>query len=235
LARTAQAAELEFEDMATAAARATRAGSAPFAGELFDYEAFERAPLERDPFDHLIVPHFIRPGALEALNADYPAIERPGNFAPERLSYGPAFAAFLDALQGPELAARFSVKFGVELGDCQPTIAIRRYSEATDGNIHTDHKSKVVTVLFYLNPDWPHEGGRLRLLRSATDIEDYAAESVPEAGAMLAFRRTDHSWHGHKPFVGERRILQLSYTRGGDAARLVSSLTKPLRRLLGKS
>ncbi len=221
--------------MAIAAVRATRAGTAPFEGGLFDYDAFEQAPLERDPFDYLIVPHFIRPAALEAINADYPAIEGPGNFAPERLRYGPAFATFIDALQGPELAARFSARFGVELGDCHPTIAIRRYSEATDGNIHTDHKSKVVTVLFYLNPDWPHEGGRLRLLRSATDLEDHVAESVPEAGAMLAFRRTDHSFHGHKPFVGERRILQLSYTKGGDTARRVSSLTKPFRRLLGKS
>jgi hypothetical protein len=33
-------------------------------------------------------------------------------------------------------------------------------------------------------------------------------------GTLLAFRRTDHSWHGHKPFVGERRMLQLNYLRG---------------------
>ena len=73
------------------------------------------------------------------------------------------------------------------------------------------------------------------MVRSATDLEDYAAEVVPAGGALLAFRRTDHSFHGHKPFVGERRILQLSYTKGGDAARFVSRLTKPVRRLLGKS
>ena len=221
--------------MATATARATHAGPSRLEGELFDFDAFAATPLQHDPFDYLIVPRFIRPGALAALNADFPAIEGPGNFAPERLSYGPSFAALLEALEGPELAARFGAKFGVDLGGCHPTIAIRRHSEATDGNIHTDHKSKVITVLFYFNLRWPHEGGRLRLLRSATDMEDYAAESVPEGGAMLAFRRTDHSYHGHKPFVGERRILQLSYTRGGDAARLVSSLTKPIRRLLGKS
>jgi len=221
--------------MATATARATHNGPSRLEGELFDFDAFAAAPLQRDPFDYLIVPRFIRPGALAALNDDFPAIEGPGNFAPERLSYGPSFAALLGALESPELAARFGAKFGVDLGGCRPSIAIRRYSEATDGNIHTDHKSKVITVLFYFNQHWPHDGGRLRLLRSATDMEDYAAESVPEGGAMLAFRRTDHSYHGHKPFVGERRILQLSYTRGGDVARLVSSLTKPIRRLLGKS
>ena len=218
-----------------ATATATRVATPQFASEMFDLAAFEATPLQSDPFDHLIVPGFIRPETLAALNRDFPAIEGPSNHPPERLRYGPAFATFLDSLQSAELAALFGRKFGIDLAGCHATIAIRRFCEATDGNIHTDHKSKVITVLFYFNETWPHDGGRLRLLRSATDMEDFAAESVPEGGAMLAFRRTDHSWHGHKPYVGERRILQLSYTKGGDAARLVSSLTKPLRRLLGKS
>jgi hypothetical protein len=132
-------------------------------------------------------------------------------------------------------AAHLEDKFGMDLSGCTPTIAVRRFCEATDGNIHTDHKSKLLTVLLYFNEDWPHEGGRLRMVRSATDLEDYAAEVVPAGGALLAFRRTDNSYHGHKPFVGERRILQLSYTKGGDAARFVSHLTKPVRRLLGRS
>jgi hypothetical protein len=224
-----------MQDMATASARAIDSGAARFEGELFDFEALAAAPLQRDPFDFLMVPRFLRPAALVALNEDFPQIAKPGNFPPEGLRYGPSFAALLEALRGAELASHLGAKFGVDLGGCHPTIAIRRHSEATDGNIHTDHKSKVITVLFYFNQHWPHEGGRLRMLRSATDMEDYAAESVPEGGALLAFRRTDHSYHGHKPYVGERRILQLSYTRGGDAARLVSSLTKPIRRLLGKS
>jgi len=221
--------------MATATARAIDATTSPFAGEMFDLAAFAATPLQREPFDYLVVPGFIRPAALAEVNRDFPAIEGPSNHPPERLRYGPAFASLIDSLRSPELAALLGEKFSVDLSGCHPTIAIRRYCEATDGNIHTDHKSKVITVLFYFNEHWPHEGGRLRLVRSPTDLEDYAAESVPEGGAMLAFRRTDHSWHGHKPYVGERRILQLSYTKGGDAARLVSSLTKPIRRLLGKS
>jgi hypothetical protein len=73
------------------------------------------------------------------------------------------------------------------------------------------------------------------MVRSPSDLEDYAAEVVPAGGTLLAFRRTDDSFHGHKPFVGVRRILQLSYTKGGDTARFISHLTKPVRRLLGKS
>jgi SM-20-related protein len=207
----------------------------PSADEMFDDDAFATAQLVGEPFDHLLVPRFLRPEALAAVNRDYPAIEGPGNFAPEVLSYGPAFAALLDELRSDRFAARIGAKFGVDLAGCVPTIAIRRFCEATDGNIHTDHKSKVITMLIYFNEVWPHRGGRLRLLRSATDIEDHAAEVEPAAGNLIAFRRTENSFHGHLPHVGERRFLQLMWTRGGDLSRAVSKLTKPIRRMLNIS
>ena len=213
-----------------------REASMGFVPAMFDYAAFDRAPLQHDPFDFLIVPGFLTPTALAAINRDFPKLESPGNVAIDRASgYGPAFAHFLDELQGEELRRHFEQKFGLNLSGTRPTISVRARCEATDGNIHTDHKSKLLTVLLYFNEDWPHEGGRLRLLRSKTDIEDYAAEVLPCGGAMLAFRRTDNSWHGHKPHVGERRILQMSYTKGGELARAVSGITKPIRRLLGRS
>jgi SM-20-related protein len=208
---------------------------ASFAGPLFDFHAFEATPLTHEPFDFLIVPGFIRAEALVALNRDFPLIDDPGNLPPDGLQYGPAFAALLGELRSGDFATRIGAKFGIDLSGATPTITVRRHCEATDGNIHTDHRSKLLTVLLYFNEAWPHEGGRLRMLRSSTDMEDYAAEVVPAGGTMLAFRRTDNSFHGHKPFVGERRILQLSFTRGGDFARKVSGLTKPFRRLLNMS
>src|SRR3546814_1849374 len=66
-------------------------------------------------------------------------------------------------------------------------------------------------MLVYLNEPWEAAGGRLRLLRSATDLEDYAAEVPPEQGTMLAFLRSERSYHGHKPFTGERRSLQVNW------------------------
>jgi hypothetical protein len=221
--------------MAMAAARVDAAPETWNEATLFDFAALDATPLARDPFDYLVVPGFLRPAALDALNRDFPQIEGPSNYPPERLTYGPAFAALIEALRARAFAAHIEDKFQLDLSDCATTIGIRKFCEATDGNIHTDHKSKLITVLLYFNPDWPHAGGRLRMVRSASDLEDYAAEVVPAGGTLLAFRRTDNSFHGHKPFVGERRILQLSYTRGGDAARFISHLTKPVRRLLGKS
>jgi SM-20-related protein len=218
---------------------AHRADAAPpFGARLLDLDAFDATPLQREPFDHLVVPNFLRPEALPAVNADYPEIDRPANFKPEDVRYGPAFAALLDQMTSPELAARFGAKFGVDLSGCEATVTVRRLSEATDGNIHTDHRSKIITVLVYFNPEWPHEGGRLRFLRSATDMEDYAVEVPPLGGTMLAFRRTDNSFHGHKPFVGERRMLQMHYARPStvtDYQRRLNRITKPIRRLLNMS
>jgi SM-20-related protein len=191
--------------------------------------------LQRKPFDYLVVPGFIRPDALAALNRDYPQIEGPGNMSADSVDCGPAFAQLLATLKSEAFADLVGEKFDIDLRGCSATISVRRFSEATDGNIHTDHRSKVITLLLYFNTGWEHEGGRLRMLNSLTDIEDYAAEVVPCCGTLLVFRRTDLSWHGHKPFVGERRMLQLSWTRGGDLGRYVSGLTKPVRRLLNMS
>ena len=55
------------------------------------------------------------------------------------------------------------------------------------------------------------DGGRLRILRSKSDLNDYAAEVPPTAGTLLAFRRGEESWHGHETFVGPRRVIQLNW------------------------
>jgi hypothetical protein len=55
------------------------------------------------------------------------------------------------------------------------------------------------------------DGGRLRILRSKVDLDDYAAEVPPAAGTLLAFRRGEKSWHGHATYVGARRVIQLNW------------------------
>jgi hypothetical protein len=179
--------------------------------ELIDLGKLRNAHLQTDPFPFLVVPGFLSPQALAAVNADYPAIETAANHELEGLHYGPAFARLVEELQSAEFSRALGEQFGMALEELPATISVRKYCERTDGNIHTDHRSKVVTVLVYFNPGWAHAEGQLRMLRSADDIEDYVAEVPPEGGTLLAFKRTDHSWHGHTRFVGERRMLQLNY------------------------
>ncbi|KPK58418.1 MAG: 2OG-Fe(II) oxygenase [Gammaproteobacteria bacterium] len=182
---------------------------------VLDLGAIDAAPLQTDPFDFLVVPGCIRPDDLTAINGDYPNIDRPGNLNPEDTRYGPLFQGFLQELEGEELARHLGRKFGVDLTGCGTTVTVRKYCEQSDGNIHTDHPSKIITVLVYFNEGWANPEGQLRMLRSSSDIEDYAAEVPPLGGTLLAFRRTDHSYHGHKSFVGERRMVQMNYLKSG--------------------
>lgn len=181
--------------------------------------ALDATPLQREPFDYLVVPDFLTPEVLADANRDYPEITTPGNKDLDALRYGPGFGDLIDELTGTEFARHISAKFDVDLDDAVTTVTVRKFSEASDGNIHTDHWSKLITVLVYFNTDWDEQGGQLRLLRSGTDIEDYAAEVPPAGGTLLVFRRTRVSWHGHKRFVGERRMLQLNFIRNSRMAR----------------
>jgi SM-20-related protein len=198
----------------------------------FNLDALDATRLNRDPFDYLVVPGFLTAEALAAANRDYPEIETAGNKDLETLHYGPGFRALIEELNSPAVVGRIAAKFGVNLDDTVTTITVRRFCEASDGNIHTDHWTKLLTVLVYFNTDWGNEGGQLRLLRSATDIENFAAEVPPIGGTLLAFRRSDHSWHGHKQFVGERRMLQMNFIKSGRMARYTQQLDRLSTRVI---
>ena len=200
--------------------------AAPLAGGSLDFEALRAATVTHDPFDYFVVPGFVRAEALQAIVRDYPGIDTPRNYRLEELSYGPAFARFVEELESPEMTAAMAEKFGIDLDDMTTSITVRRYAEASDGNIHTDSWTKAVTMLIYFNEEWTHETGALRMLRSATDIEDYADEVTPLAGTMLAFKRSDRSFHGHKRFEGERRMLQLSWVRPSKSASIALRLKR---------
>jgi hypothetical protein len=184
-----------------------------------DLAAFRATPLTRSTFDFLVVPGFVKAAARAAINADYPRIKRPGSFPLEELRYGPAFAALVEEMKGPAMKAAFEEKFGLDLTGRPAMLTARGLCWEKDGHIHTDAASKIITVLIYMNPSWEQAGGRLRLLRSPTDIEDVILEVPPIEGTLLAFRRSDNSWHGHKAFVGERRVIQFNWCTSAGVVR----------------
>jgi SM-20-related protein len=182
--------------------------------KMTDYlrlEALRATPLVREPFEHLVVPGFVSEVGLTAINADYPKISSPGSFPTDQLVFGASFKAFLDELEGDRFRETFEEKFGLDLTG-RPTITtVRGRCDPGDGKIHTDSKTKIITVLIYMNPSWEQAGGRLRLLRSANDLNDIITEVPPVAGTLLAFKRSNNSWHGHEPFDGERRVIQFNW------------------------
>ena len=178
---------------------------------ILDLERLDRTPLERDPFDFVVVEEFLRPAAVAPVLADFPAVPGHGSYPADTLDYGPAFGGLLQALEGAALRCAVAKKFAIDLAGRPTMVTVRGHSDDKDGRIHTDSATKIITLLLYLNPVWEPAKGRLRLLRSGEDLEDYAVEVPPLAGTMLAFRRSDTSYHGHHPCRGPRRSLQLNW------------------------
>ena len=186
---------------------------------LVDLAAFDRARLMAEPYPTVTVPGFVLPDALRSINRDYPSIEGPTSRDVHQIAAGPAFRDLVGYLESDDFCQRVSDKFKMDLAANSRMTTVRKYAEWSDGQIHTESKTKVVTVLIYFNEYWAAPGGRLRVLRSPTDMEDYAAEIVPTNGTLFAFRRCDWSWHGFPPCSGERRSLQMHYVAPKRAQR----------------
>jgi len=186
---------------------------------ILDLDRLRAAPFERDPFEFVVVEEFVHREALAALVADFPAIRGAGSYPVESLEYGPAFRNLIAALTGPDLARAVGEKFGVDLGARPTLLTVRARGDGKDGRIHTDSATKIITLLLYMNPVWDAAEGRLRLLRGPGDLDDWAREVAPLAGTMLAFRRSERSFHGHRPYIGPRRALQLNWVRDQGVVR----------------
>jgi SM-20-related protein len=175
-----------------------------------DVAAFEAAPLQREPFDHVVLENVIAGQHVDAILGAFPDVPGAGSHSPASLNIREPFAALLAELESDTFRHTIERKFEVDLADKPTVTTIRGALRAGDGAVHTDSRSKLVTVLVYLNRDWNSLAGRLRLLKSS-DLNDFAVEIVPKAGTLLAFRRSETSWHGHAPFAGPRRAVQMSY------------------------
>ena len=168
-------------------------------------------PVQAAPFSYVIVPGFLSAETVHAINATYPNIEKGGSYPIESLDAGMAIKDVIDELDSPEFEEAIAKKFDVDLSGKPKMYSLRGYTRAKDGQIHTDSKDKIITVLLYLNEDWRQPGGRLRLLRNGQDVDDYVTEVPPDNGTLLIFKRSDTSWHGHHPFDGPRRSLQMNW------------------------
>jgi len=180
-----------------------------------DVEAVRRAAVVSDPFPYLMVPGFVRTDAIDAIERDFPQVAHAGSFPLPTLAYGPAFQAFMDAIRGPEFTQAVADKFGIDLSHRPTMVTVRGQSSARDGQIHTDSTTKLITVLIYMNGKWESPKGRLRLLRSAADLNDVVAEVPPDEGTLVVFKNQPNAWHGFEAFEGPRKVIQLNWVTNG--------------------
>ena len=160
--------------------------------------------------------------SLDAVLADLPPLGRRGSFPVDAVRLGPNAAALMEAIEGPMLRAAVERLFGLDLQNSPTMVTLRGWTSPRDGRIHCDSLAKRVTVLLYLNREtdaWSRQEGCLRLLRGPKDLEDFAVEVPPVNGTLLIFPNGPTTWHGHRPFVGQRYSVQLNYMTTDDKAR----------------
>lgn len=186
---------------------------------VLNLDALKHATVFRHPFSFLVAHGTVRADTLPQVRADFPVVERPGLFPLSELNYGPFFGALIDDLLGPEFERTLGAALDIDLSGRARLVTVRGHCRERDGRVHNDSADKVASLLLYLNDDaWDAEGGRLRFLRDPLNIDSVVAEVPPTAGTLVAFRRSDNSWHGHKPFAGARRYVMVNWMAQPAAA-----------------
>jgi hypothetical protein len=186
---------------------------------LLDLAQLRDSPLRRDPFDFVVVENYLAGETLPALVDAFPEVPGHGSYPLSTLRCLPLFARLAQELEGDEMRVAIQQKFALDLDDRPTMITLRGRSDGKDGAIHTDSPTKLITVLIYMNGEWREPDGRLRLLRGPRDLDDYVAEILPVAGMMVAFRRSETSFHGHHAHVGRRQSIQLNWVRDAGIVR----------------
>lgn len=188
---------------------------------LFDPGNLDRADtlVRSEPFRFLIAQGQLPPDAVRPLNDDFPNYAGAGFFPYEEKDCGPSVNRLIAELVDPAVATAVGAKLGIDnLGQYPTLVTLCRALNKRHGTIHTDSKSKVATALLYLHESWPDtSAGCFRFLSRDDSIDDIVAPEVkPVYGNFVVFKRADNSFHGHLPYEGDRRVIQVAWLTSED-------------------
>ena len=177
---------------------------------ILNLKSIEENTVKQTPFPYMVIDNVLNPDQTLDVAKSFPNISQGGSFPITSQKIEGPFKQLIEELQKAPLAKVISEKFDIDLSDAPVMITMRGYSRQKDGRIHTDSKTKLITMLIYLNETWDESEGCLRVLNSE-NIDDYAQEIPPKAGSCLIFKVTDNCWHGYKSFDGKRKSIQLNF------------------------
>ena len=179
---------------------------------MLNFELIKKAEINSEFYPFFTVQDvFINKQDHKKIAADFPVLNKGGSFPSSSVSYGESIQSLLDCLEGDQMRNILENKFGIDLKDKPVVSTFRGYSRIKDGKIHSDSKTKIITVLLYLNKNWDKGSGLLRMLREENNIDNYITEIPASMGSMVAFKVTNDCWHGFIPYEGKRCSIQLNY------------------------
>ena len=174
-------------------------------------DALKNAEVSQSPYPYFVVENSIVESEVQAVIQDFPKLEQGGSFNVDDVEIKPNFDRLLKSVDTPEFRQILTDKFGVNVMEHPMMITLRGYSRQKDGRIHSDSKSKLITILIYLNESWDAETGRLRILNDDKEINNYVTEINAGPGSLVAFKVTDNGWHGYIPYEGQRQSIQINF------------------------
>lgn len=198
------------------------------------------------PFPFMIAHGQLPDEARADLERDFPRYASAGFFPYDPDDCGPAVNTLIENMTAPAFASAIGARLGIEnLAEYPTLVTLCRLLNKRHGTIHTDSRSKVATALIYLNGQWPDSSdGCLRFLHKIDDIDSLVTpELTPLYGEFAVFKRCENSFHGHLPYEGERRVIQIAWltneeeklrkTRRGKFSRVFKKLAGKLDTRLG--
>ena len=168
----------------------------------------------QQPFPFMVAHGQLPEEARSELDRDFPRYSSAGFFPYEPRDCGPSINALIADMTAPAFAGAVGSRLGIDNLHQYPTlVTVCRLLNKRHGTIHTDSRSKVATALIYLNGQWSDTSdGCLRFLHKIDDIDSLVApELIPLYGEFAVFKRCDNSFHGHLPYEGERRVIQVAW------------------------
>ena len=174
-------------------------------------DELKNATVSSSPYPYFVVENSIVESEVQAVIKDFPKIEQGGSYNIEDVEIKPHFAQLLASVDTPEFRQILTEKFEVDVMKHPMMITLRGFSRQKDGRIHSDSKSKLITILIYLNESWDAPTGRLRILNDDKDIHNYVTEINAGPGSLVAFKVTDNGWHGYIPYEGQRQSIQSNF------------------------
>lgn len=170
--------------------------------------------VQKQPFPFMVAHGQLPDEARADLDRDFPRYASAGFFPYDESDCGPSVNTLINNLTSPAFASAIGQRLGIhDLAQYPTLVTLCRLLNKRHGAIHTDSKSKIATALIYLNAQWPDSSdGCLRFLHSIDSIDSLILpELTPLYGEFAVFKRCDNSFHGHLPYEGERRVIQVAW------------------------
>ena len=186
-------------------------------GALVDLNLIKSAPIDDTYFPYFAVENCITKDG-QTLPKEFPDLTKGGSYPSDMPGLSEKIKNLISEIESEEMQKVLSEKFDINLDDVEIVTTLRGYSRMKDGQIHTDSKTKLLTMLLYLNESWEESAGLLRMLKNDNDLEDYIEELPATLGSLVVFKVTENCWHGFHPFEGKRLSLQMNYIKKESAS-----------------